>query len=84
MMDAGRPGGQVATLERYYDATRATMVQVHHFFSEVPQFGSSRKTCLDPKTDLEKKNPLPDEKSHGLGTQRENHAKTNLHVSDGF
>ena len=43
--------------------TRPT-VEVHHVFSEVSYFGSSRPL---QKTDLgEKKKLLPDEKSHGL------------------
>ena len=42
----------------------------HHVFSEDPQFGSLRPL---PNTDLEKSKTamIPDEKSHGLGTQRE-------------
>ena len=48
-----------------------------HFFSEVPQFGSLRYV-LTQTLIWRKIKPLPDEKSHGLGTQHnEKHAKQN-------
>ena len=49
--------------------TRATM-EVHDFFSEVSQFGSLRLGSNKTYFELKKK-LLSDEKSHGLGTQRE-------------
>ena len=48
--------------------TRAT-IEVHQFFVGAPKYGSLRSL---PNTDLDKKSkPLPDEKSYGLGIQRE-------------
>ena len=49
--------------------TLVTTIEVHHFFSEVHQFGGLRPR---PKPDLEKnKDCCRMKKSHGLGTQRE-------------
>ena len=48
-------------------------IEVHHFFlNTTPHFRSLRPL---PKTDLDNLKLLQDEISHGLGVQRENHAK---------
>ena len=48
------------------------MIDVHHFLSEVPQFGSLRPL---PHDDLRKNKAGPDEKSHGLGKRRKSWEK---------
>ena len=51
--------------------TRAT-VEVNHFIYEVPQMGSLRPPPPEKKPDLKKnKTDNLDDKSHGLGTQRQ-------------
>ena len=63
---------RVARVQFHLKVTRAT-IDVHHFFSEVPQFVSLRPL---PEADLEKQKLLPDEKCHGLcRLYDENHAK---------
>ena len=60
--------------------TRAT-IEVHHFFVGAPKYGSLRSL---PNTDLEKKSkPLPDEKSYGLGIQRDS-CKKKMSFYDSF
>ena len=52
-----------------FGRTRSTIGVRHSFFNTTPQFGSSRPI---PKSDLDpEKKLLPDERSYGLGTQRE-------------
>ena len=56
--------------------TTREMIEVHHFFSEVPHIASLRPL---PKTDLDRVlKLLPDEKSDGVGIQRESCEKNNL------
>ena len=49
-------------------STRAT-IEMHHFFSEVPDLRSL--TLLSQKLIWRKLKRLPEEKSHSLGVQRE-------------
>ena len=56
----------VASVELCHMARATT--EMHPFLAEIPRFGNLRYV---PKTDLEVIKPLPDAKSHGLGTQRE-------------
>ena len=56
------------------------MIQVHHFFSEVlPNLERLLPRLIWRKVEL-----LPDEKSHGLGTQRESSQKKKSFFSDDF
>ena len=59
---------------------RAT-ITVRHVFSEVPHFRRSRHDLLNPRKLVWKKRKscfIADEKSHGLGTQRESCKKNDL------
>ena len=58
-------------------------IEVHQFFSEASSIRELKNSSQ--KTDLEKnKTAIPDEKSHGLGTQRESEGNLFLPISDDF